>query len=129
MYCRKSKAITYAKDEYKGLREGQVLFLNVSLFWGLVSIAVAHQITRVNQAEKYIEFSYIEGGETEGSQRLTFVQTPTGTTEIIHKTTYRGKKKSPFREKTLYPILHAKVISAFHYNVKQKAMASIPQLQ
>ncbi|MPR37062.1 hypothetical protein [Salmonirosea aquatica] len=123
MYCKKSKAITYAKDEYKGLREGQVLFLNVGLFWGMVNIAVAHQITRIEPVEKYIEFSYIEGGETEGSQRLSFSQTSQGTTEIVHKTTYRGKTKSLFREKTLYPILHARVISAFHWNVKQKVIA------
>ncbi len=127
MYCKKSKAITYTQDEYGGLREGQVLFLNVGLLWGLINIAVAHQITRINRAEKYIEFSYIEGGETEGTQRLTFSQTPSGT-EIEHKTTYRGKTKSPFREKTLYPILHGKVIAAFHRNVKQKALAESPQL-
>lgn len=125
MYSKKSKAITYAEDEYGGLREGQVLFLNVGLFGGLVNIAVAHQITRINQAEKHIEFSYIEGGETEGSQRLSFSQT-TGGTEIEHITTYRGKTKSPFREKTLYPILHGKVISAFHQNVRQKALAGMP---
>lgn len=125
MYSKKSKAITYAEDPYEGLREGQILFLNVGLFWGLVNIAVAHQITRINPLEKYIEFSYIEGGETEGSQRLTFSQNSDGFTEIEHKTTYRGKRKSPFREKTLYPILHGKVISAFHSNVKQKALAEI----
>lgn len=123
MYCKKSKAITYAKDEYGGLREGQVLFLNVGLFGGLVNIAVAHQITRIDQREKFIEFSYIEGGETEGSQRLTFSRTPDGSTEIEHKTTYRGKRKSAFREKTLYPILHGKVIAAFHRNVRQKVLA------
>jgi hypothetical protein len=123
MYCKKSKAITYAQDLYGGLREGQILFLNVGLFRGMINIAVAHQITRIDQQEKYIEFSYIEGGETEGSQRLMFSQTPSGSTEIEHKTTYRGKTKSPFREKTLYPILHGKVISAFHWNVKQKVLA------
>ena len=123
MYCKKSKTISYAQDAYGGLREGQILFLNVGLFWGLVNIAVAHQITRIDQREKYIEFSYIEGGETEGSQRLTFTKAPDGLTEIEHKTTYRGKTKSPFREKTLYPILHGKVIAAFHRNVKQKVLA------
>ena len=123
MYCKKSKTISYAQDAYGGLREGQILFLNVGLFWGLVNIAVAHQITRIDQREKYIEFSYIEGGETEGSQRLTFTKAPDGLTEIEHKTTYRGKTKSPFREKTLYPILHEKVISVFHNNVKEKALS------
>ena len=93
-------------------------------FWGLVNIAVAHQITRIDQREKFIEFSYIEGGETEGSQRLTITQTPDGFTQIEHKTTYRGKTKSPFREKTLYPLLHGKVISVFHSNVKQKVLSS-----
>ena len=123
MYCKKSKTISYAQDSYGGLREGQILFLNVGLFWGLVNIAVAHQITRIDQREKYIEFSYIEGGETEGSQRLTFTKAPDGLTEIEHKTTYRGKTKSTFREKTLYPILHEKVISVFHSNVKEKALS------
>ena len=123
MYCKKSKTISYAQDAYGGLREGQILFLNVGLFWGLVNIAVAHQITRIDQREKYIEFSYIEGGETEGSQRLTFTKAPDGLTEIEHKTTYRGKTKSPVREKTLYPILHEKVISVFHSNVKEKALS------
>ena len=120
MYCKRSKALTYLKDKYSGLREGQVLFLNISLFWGMVNIAVAHQITRIDPAEKYIEFSYIEGGKTEGSQRLIFQATPESHTRIIHRTTYRGKTKSYWREKRLYPYLHSKVIAAFHRNVEQK---------
>ncbi len=123
MYCKRSKALTYLKDQYHGLREGQVLFLNISLFWGLVNIAVAHQITRIDAAEKYIEFSYIEGGKTEGSQRLIFQETADAQTRIVHRTTYRGRTKSYLREKRLYPYLHGKVIAAFHRNVAQKVLA------
>ncbi len=120
MYCKKSKALSYVDDTYHGLREGQVLFLNISLFWGKVNIAVAHQITRINEVEKYIEFSYIEGGKTEGSQRLTFRESAANQTEVTHVTTYRGTTKSYLREQLLYPFLHGKVIAAFHRNVKQK---------
>lgn len=123
MYCKRSKALTYLKDNYHGLREGQVIFLNISLFWGMVNIAVAHQITRIDAAEKYIEFSYIEGGKTEGSQRLIFQATADDHTRIVHRTTYRGKTKSYLREKRLYPYLHSKVIAAFHRNVEQKVLA------
>ena len=123
MYCKKKKSLTYLKDQYDGLREGQVIFLNISLFWGLVNIAVAHQITRICPSEKYIEFSYIEGGKTEGSQRLIFQETPEAHTRIIHRTTYRGSTRSYLREKRLYPYLHGKVIAAFHKNVKQKVLA------
>lgn len=123
MYCKRSKVLTYLKDQYSGLREGQVIFLNISLFWGMVNIAVAHQITRIDPAEKYIEFSYIEGGKTEGSQRLIFQETPDAHTRIIHRTIYRGKTRSYLREKRIYPYLHGKVIAAFHRNVAQKVQA------
>ena len=122
MYCKTSKASTYLKDQYNGLREGQVLFLNISLFWGTVNIAVAHQITRIDPREKYIEFSYIEGGKTEGSQRLIFQKVSDSHTRIIHRTTYRGKTKSYLREKRIYPYLHGRVIAAFHRNVEQKVL-------
>jgi len=123
MYCKRSKSLTYLKDEYGGLHEGQVIFLNISLVWGMVNIAVAHQVTRIDPAEKYIEFSYIEGGKTEGSQRLIFQETPEAHTRIIHRTTYRGKTKSYLRERRLYPYLHGKVIATFHRNVAQKVLA------
>ncbi len=122
MYCKQSKSLTYLKDQYNGLSEGQVLFLNISLFWGMLNIAVAHQITRIDAIEKYIEFSYIEGGKTEGSQRLIFQETPDYQTRIIHRTTYRGKTRSYLREKRLYPYLHGKVIAAFHRNVELKVL-------
>lgn len=120
MYSRQSKSLSYMEDAYDGLQEGQVLFLNIRLFGGMVNIAVAHKIIRVNEEHKYIEFSYIEGGKTQGSQRLTFVETANKTTRIIHKTTYKGQGRATFREKILYPFLHGRVIAAFHANVKHK---------
>ncbi|TDB66861.1 hypothetical protein [Arundinibacter roseus] len=125
MYCKNSQELTYMEDEYDGLREGQVLFLNISLLWGLVNIAVAHQIIRVDSVKKEIEFSYIEGGKTEGSQVLSFSAIDSVTTKIVHKTTYKGTEKSYIREQVLYPFLHAKVIAAFHDNVKQKVLEDL----
>ena len=64
MYCGSNGTVTYVDDMYQGLREGQILFLNISLFWGKVNIAVAHKIMQINPESKFIEFSYIEGGKT-----------------------------------------------------------------
>ncbi|MBU1819894.1 MAG: hypothetical protein KKG00_00065 [Bacteroidetes bacterium] len=127
MYCKSSRELTYMDDEYEGLRVGQILFLNVGLFWGMVNIAVAHQITQINEAEKFIEFSYIKGGETEGSQRLIFESNGDNTTTVTHRTTYRGRTRSFFREKILYPVLHTRVIAAFHRNVRQKILLKASQ--
>lgn len=123
MYCQQQGAISYVDDAYPGLREGQILFLNISLFWEKVNIAVAHKIMRICPSEKYIEFSYIEGGKTEGCQRLIFSKASEGSTQIEHKTTYRGSTKSFLREKVLYPIFHSKVIRAFHQNVERKILS------
>ncbi len=122
MFCQSVGTITYVDDAYHGLQEGQILFLNISLFWNKVNIAVAHKIMQIVPDKKYIEFSYIEGGKTEGSQRLIFSETPEGHTRIEHLTTYRGRPKSFLREKVIYPIFHTKVISAFHSNVKRKIL-------
>jgi hypothetical protein len=124
MYSKKSKTLTYLEDAYEGLQIGQIIFLNIRLFWGMVNIAVAHQITKVSVPEKYIEFSYIEGGKTQGSQRLTFVSGGSNLTKIIHTTTYKGQGETTFREKNLYPFLHGRVIASFHSNVRQKVMDS-----
>lgn len=124
MYSKNNGQLTYLNDAYEGLKEGQILFLNIGLLWGMVNIAVAHQITRVNLAEKYIEFSYIEGGETEGSQRLLYHSNEDGTTTVTHRTTYRGKTRSFIREKVLYPFLHGRVIAAFHRNVRREILKS-----
>lgn len=128
LYCRKKRALTYLKDAYDGLREGQVVFLNISLGWGLINIAVAHKIVRVDTRHKNIEFSYIEGGKTEGSQRLLFKKTAEGHTRIIHRTTYRGSTRSYLRDKKLYPYLHGQVIASFHRNVRDKVMESTLQM-
>lgn len=122
MYSKKNKDLSYIEDKYDGLVEGQILFLNIRLFWGLVNIAVAHQIIRIDTQKKTIEFSYIKGGKTEGSQILFFKSLSSSATQITHQTTYRGITNSPFREKVLYPFLHGRVISAFHRNVKQKIL-------
>ncbi|GAB2799628.1 hypothetical protein GCM10027275_51920 [Rhabdobacter roseus] len=122
-YCQQEQELTYLEDDYDGLKTGQIIFLNISLFWGLVNIAVAHKITAINEAEKYIEFSYIEGGKTEGSQRLSFRTAAEGATEVVHRTLYKGSCPSLIREKYLYPFLHGRVIASFHKNVAQKITA------
>lgn len=118
-YCGKKNAVNYLNDPYSGMEIGQVIVLNLRLFWGLLNIAVAHKIAEVNAIEKAIKLCYMEGGASEGSQWISLRETPDGFTEVSHLTRY--KSKSNFRDNKLYPGLHSKAINEFHVNVKRKA--------
>jgi len=118
-YSRSNNAICYVNDRYTGMEVGQVIILHLRLLWGLLNIAVAHEVVEVNEADKRIKLCYMEGGASEGSQWITLRETSDGFTEVFHKTMY--KSNSLFRDKRLYPRLHTKAIGEFHKNVKRKA--------
>ena len=101
------------------MQKGQIIILNLNLFWGLLNIAVAHEVTEVNEQKRLIKLCYMKGGASEGSQWITLNETKEGYTEVSHQTLY--KSKSNFRDTKLYPALHTKAITEFHLNVKRKA--------
>ncbi len=115
-YSKPKNRLTYIKDAYEGLEVGQIVFLNVSFIMGLVNIAVGHEISEVNEAEKTLATSYLNGGKSEGTQQIKLHATPEGYTAVTHHTTYKSNSK--FRDKYLYPILHTQAIAAFHNNIK-----------
>jgi hypothetical protein len=119
MYCRKSDRVTFSDDQYHGLAAGQVLFLHLNLFSNMVNLAVGHEVTSVNDAEKNFQTCYLEQGVSAGSQHIQLNAISKTTTEVVHVTRYRSG--SLFRDKVLYPSLHTRAITEFHSNVKKKA--------
>jgi hypothetical protein len=115
-YSRKNHKITYHEDDHGSIEKGQIVFLHLRLLWGAVNIAVGHEITEVNEEEKFIHMCYLNGGASRGMQYIRLKATPKGDTEIIHETFY--KSESDFRDKQLYPSLHGLIISEFHRNVR-----------
>lgn len=122
-YSRNNHKITYHEDDHGDIEAGQIIILNLRLLWNMISLAVGHEITEVNESEKYIKMCYLEGGASKGFQFIRLRRLKDGTTEVEHETFY--KSDSDFRDKRLYPYLHGLVISEFHKNV-QKKLASWP---
>jgi hypothetical protein len=122
-YSKKDQMINYLSDRYNGMQKGQIIILNLNLFWGLLNIAVAHEVAEVSKEKYLIKLCYMKGGASEGSQWITLSETPEGFTKVSHQTLY--KSKSNFRDTKLYPALHTKAISEFHLNVKKKAEGAV----
>ena len=119
-YSRTKNELTYLDDPYHGAEQGQIVLINLALLGGLVNIAVGHEITAVNEDEKYLETCYLTHGKAAGSQQIILKATPEGFTEITHHTIY--KSGSWFRDKVLYPFLHTKAITVFHRNIERHIM-------
>lgn len=117
-YARKNQKISYLNDKFDGLESGQILFLNLRLPGGLLNIAVCHEIMEVNKNQKLIKICYLEKGASEGTQLIQLSPTAEGFAKIEHTTYYRSQSK--FRDKILYPTLHAKAIAEFHYHIRKK---------
>lgn len=117
-YSRNKHKITYHEDDHGEIEAGQIIILNLRLLWNMISLAVGHEITEVNESEKYIKMCYLEGGASKGFQFIRLNEMEDGSTEVAHETFY--KSHSDFRDKRLYPYLHGQVISEFHKNVQKK---------
>ncbi|MBL7858356.1 MAG: hypothetical protein JNM57_11760 [Cyclobacteriaceae bacterium] len=114
-YSRKKNAVTYQEDPYEGMESGQVIILNLKLLGGIFNMAVAHEITEVNDATKSFRLCYVQGGASKGSQYISLQRTPEDFTEVTHHTYYKGS--SFFRDIILYPIFHSIAITEFHGNI------------
>ncbi len=117
MYSRRTNEIMYTSDSYSGIKEGQIIFLNLNLFGNIVHLAVGHEIIEVREREKTIIICYLQNGATRGTQLIHLKETG-DQTEVIHETWYRSN--SLFRDKILYPGFHEKGLIEFHENVKRK---------
>ena len=107
--------VMYRDDKYFGIDTGQVYFLNLKLMVGVYNLAVAFEVINLDEENKIIEFSYIEGGKALGKQQLHFVADGEKYTKIIH--TSRFKSDSAIRDRFLYPFFHERLINQFHDNM------------
>lgn len=114
-YDRTSDSISYLDDEYKGLFEGQLIFLEIKIAKGLLKLAVTHQVNQINEAEKSLKLCYVEGGKASGSQLIKLVENGPHSTKVIHDTYFKSDSK--FRDKVLYPFVHGRIVGEFHKNV------------
>ncbi len=110
--------IIYPEDNYDGLDTGQVFFVNVGVLKGINNMAVAFEVIDIDFCNKTIEFSYMEGGKSQGMQRLHFVPTPKGHTRIVHESFYQCRSK--LRARVFYPYFHEKIIDDFHQNMREE---------
>jgi hypothetical protein len=122
MYSRNKNCVTYPDDRYTGLEAGQLLFLNLNLFAGLINLAVGHEVVDVDEIKNCVTICYLEHGASVGTQKFWLEGVSSNTTKVIHETWYTSG--SWLRDKLLYPGFHTKAISEFHTNVKRKAEAS-----
>lgn len=120
-YSRRNHIVTYHEDDHGTIEVGQIIILNLNLLWNVACLAVGHEITEVNEDEKFIKMCYLEGGASKGYQFIRLREMPDGTTEVAHETFY--KSNSDFRDKRLYPLLHGRIVTEFHRNVEKRLMA------
>ncbi|MGR3810470.1 hypothetical protein [Jiulongibacter sp. NS-SX5] len=116
-YNTESKNFHYANDEYRGLKENQLIFIEIKILFGLLKLAVTHHVNEVLPDEKRIKLCYVEGGKSSGSQMVSFEKVSENETKVVHDTYYKSDSK--FRDEKLYPILHERIINQFHKNVKR----------
>jgi hypothetical protein len=109
--------IFYNHDPITGVDLGQVYLLKLKLLLGIYNIPVAFEIITVDQENKVIEFSYLEGNKSNGVQQVKFVDLGDERTEIIHTSYY--KSDSRFRDKWMYPHFHKIIINDFHRNMRR----------
>jgi hypothetical protein len=118
MYSRTKNCVTYPGDVYAGLEGGQLLFLNLNLFAGLINLAVGHEVVDVDDAKNCVTICYLEHGASVGTQKFWLEEISNTTTKVVHETWYTSG--SWLRDKILYPGFHTKAIREFHNNVKRK---------
>jgi len=116
MYSKQQKKLVYIdSNNYSGMNEGQVFFINLDLLGGLKKLIVAYEVTNVDEQNKVIQFCYIKNGISEGSQKITLTKAENGITKVQHNTIYKSHSK--LRDKYLYPGFHKKIVKEFHKNL------------
>ena len=119
LYSKKLNNFLYRNESYAGIEEGQILFFNLRVLSGIKNIAVAMEVTKMDNDHKELEYCYIDNGSTKGTQKFTLKSTPDGYTEITQLTKY--KCKSRLRDRRLYSFFHEKIVEEFFATIKHKS--------
>ena len=115
LYSSKTDRVLYNDDDYQEIEEGEIIFLNLKLLGGIKNMAVALEVTKVDDENKIIQLCYLNNGMTEGTQQIKLSESTDGNTVICQETRYRNMSK--FRERWLYPLFHQKAVSELHQNL------------
>ncbi len=109
--------IIYPGDACDKIDTGQVVYLNLRVLKGVTNVGVAFEVINIDEQNKVLEFSYLEGNKSLGKQQLYFEETVQGTTQLKHVSYYKSDSK--FRDKYLYPYFHKRFTNEFHRNMVQ----------
>lgn len=122
LISKSSNSVMYASaSNFSEIDTGQVYFLDLKLLKGLFNVPVAFEIITVDEANKVIEFSYIDGNKSQGKQVLQFLDNGDGSTRIVHQSFF--KSGSRLRDGFFYPYYHTKIIKQFHRNMRNLVLA------
>lgn len=116
---KNTNEIYYPGELYPGAKVGQVLYFHSSIL-GLKKLCMAQEIVKVDKQNGIIEFSYVKGGMTAGSQTMRFESISPNKTKITHTSYFKGV--SAARDKYLYPFFHSLIVAKFHTNMKKSFM-------
>jgi len=119
LYSKKHNNFLYKNESYSGIEEGQILFFNLRVLSGIKNIAVAMEVTRMDNESKEIEYCYVDHGSTKGTQKFSLKSTPEGFTEITQLTRYKCKSK--LRDRRLYSFFHERIVKEFFSHIKIKS--------
>lgn len=119
LYSKSQKNIKYKNESDVSVEEGQILFFNLRVLRGLTNIAVALEVTRLDNDQKKVEYCYIDHGKTKGTQEFSLKPTPEGFTEITQTTRYSCKSR--IRDRRLYSFFHDRIVMEFFDTIKNKS--------
>lgn len=118
LYSKTNHTFLYHNDSSAGIEEGQVLFFNLRLLRGIKNLAVALEVTRVDNENKEFEYCYVDHGDTKGTQKFSLKPTPDGFTELTQVTKYHCKSR--LRDRRLYSYFHEQIVKEFFTAIKKK---------
>lgn len=119
LYSKRYHNLLYKNEAHTGIEVGQILFFNLRVLNGFKNLAVALEVTKMDNEEKTVEYCYVDHGETRGTQKFMLKPTPEGFTEIIQITRY--KCKSRLRDRRLYSFFHERIVQEFFALLKTKS--------
>jgi hypothetical protein len=116
IYSKKEQSIIYLGDNnYEGMKEGQVIFIQLNILGGVKKLMVAYEVTDIDEKNKSIRFCYIKNGISTGSQQIILSKTDKGFTKVTHYTAYHSDSK--FRDAVVYPFFHRLIVKELHANL------------
>lgn len=118
MYSKIHNNLMYRNEANRGMEEGQIMFFNLRVLRGIKNLAVALEVTHMDDELKTVEYCYVDHGKTQGTQMITLSVTPEGYTEITQFTRY--KCNSSLRNHGIYSFFHNRIVEELFNNIKSK---------